>query len=499
MRLTELIAPAGPGGPADVEISGLTADSREVRPGYLFAALKGEKSDGADFIAEALRRGASAILASPGAVADAGGTGAAVIADDNPRRRLAFLAARFYAPQPEVTVAVTGTNGKSSVVDFARQIWQALGFKAGSLGTLGAIGTGFRSAVANTTPDPVMLHRRLAEFAAAGLQHVAIEASSHGLVQHRLDAVALKAAAFTSFGRDHMDYHPTAEAYLAAKLRLFEQVLPPGGVAVAEGSLAVLPAIAAAVRSRGQMLLTYGLKGREIRLDRAVPGERGQHLSLTLWGRKHEVDLPLVGGFQALNALCALALVVASAGEAERDAVAAASVAALSGLKGVPGRMQEVARLAHGAPVLVDYAHTPDALQAALEALRPHVANRLVVVFGCGGDRDRGKRPLMGRLAASLADRAIVTDDNPRHEAAAEIRRAILAAAPGAEEIADRAAAIQAAVQGLGPGDLLLIAGKGHEQGQIVGNEIRPFDDAAVARAAIAGMAAGGAAAGGAA
>lgn len=486
MRLTELIAGGSRNGLADTEISGLTADSREVRPGYLFAALRGERSDGADFIADALRRGASAVLAHPGAQVSL--PGVAFIADENPRRRLAFLAARFFGLQPQVLVAVTGTNGKTSVADFTRQIWQALGQAAGSLGTLGAIGPGIVAAQDRTTPDPVALHRSLAQFAQAGVQHVALEASSHGLMQHRLDAVNLAAAAFTNLGRDHMDYHPTAEAYLAAKLRLFEQVLPEGGLAVADGGAEVLPAIAAACRARRQRLLTYGPKGRELKLIDLAASTHGQRLRVASFGREQTVDLPLAGSFQALNALCAVGLVAAAAPEAERADAAAAALAALSRLEGVPGRMQRVALHPDGAPVYVDYAHTPDALKSVLEALRPHASGRLVVVFGCGGDRDRGKRPLMGRLAAALADRVIVTDDNPRHEEPATIRRAILEASPGAREIGDRAAAIAAAIADLAPGDLLVIAGKGHEQGQIVGDLVRPFDDAAVARSAVAAL-----------
>ena len=478
MLLSELVNGGGLGAAANIEISGLAADSRDVRPGYLFAALAGTRSDGAAFIDDAIRQGAVAVLAEPRARIRQHDV--AVLTDANPRRRLAFLAARFYGQQPSVIAAVTGTNGKTSVASFTRQIWSALGHPAASLGTLGVFAPGLEIPLAHTTPDPVQLHRVLAELKQRGIEHLALEASSHGLDQHRLDAVQVAAAGFTNLTRDHFDYHPTMEGYLAAKLRLFDALLRTGGTAVVNADDPVFPAIEAVCRGRGHRLFGYGRDGQALKILDLVPHQRGQHLTAEVLGRRIEVDLPLVGSFQASNVLCALGLVIACGGDLDR------SLAALGRLEGVPGRMQWVATHPKGAPIFVDYAHTPDALETVLRALRPHVEGRLVVVFGCGGDRDRGKRPLMGGIAARLADRVIVTDDNPRTEDAAGIRQAILAACPGAVEIGDRATAIQTAIADLRAGDVLVLAGKGHERGQIVGSETRPFDDAAVARSAVA-------------
>ena len=480
MLLSELANGGGLGPAANIEISGIAADSREVRPGYLFAALSGTRRDGAEYIEDAIRHGAVAVLAEPRA--EVRRRDIPVLTDANPRRRLAFMAARFYGAQPAVIAAVTGTNGKTSVASFTRQIWTALGHKAASLGTLGVFGPGIDLPLGHTTPDPVVLHRMLAEIKHHGIEHLALEASSHGLDQHRLDAVELMAAGFTNLTRDHFDYHPTMEGYLAAKLRLFDALLRPGGTAVVNADDPVLPAIEAVCRGRGHRLMTFGRDGKELQIVAVIPHARGQHLTADVLGRRIDIDLPLVGSFQAGNVLCALGLVIACGGDADR------AIAALPRLDGVPGRMQLVATHPQGAPVFVDYAHTPDALETVLRGLRPHTERRLSVVFGCGGDRDRGKRPLMGRIAAELADRVIVTDDNPRSEDPASIRQAILAASPGAIEIGDRAAAIQAGVAGLRAGDVLVLAGKGHERGQIIGSEVRPFDDAEVARAAVASL-----------
>ncbi|HEY0833560.1 MAG TPA: UDP-N-acetylmuramoyl-L-alanyl-D-glutamate--2,6-diaminopimelate ligase, partial [Azospirillum sp.] len=361
----------------------------------------------------------------------------------------------------------------------ARQIWATLGAKAASLGTLGIAGPGVDRYGAMTTPDPVTLHQVLAEVKDAGIERLAMEASSHGLDQFRLDGVRVAAAGFTNLTRDHLDYHGGMEAYFAAKAMLFDRVLSPDGAAVLNADIPEFDGLSAICSNRGQRVFGYGFAGRELKVRGIEPLPHGQRLSLTVLGRDHTVELPLVGRFQAWNALCALGLVIATGADA------AAAVEALATLDGVPGRLQHVATHPNGAPVFVDYAHTPDALETVLTALRPHAAGRLVVVFGCGGDRDRGKRPVMGELAGRLADRAIVTDDNPRTEEPASIRRAVLAGNPAAEEIGDRRSAIRAAVQGLGPGDVLVVAGKGHEQGQTIGSEVRPFDDAAEARAAV--------------
>ncbi|HYM30555.1 MAG TPA: UDP-N-acetylmuramoyl-L-alanyl-D-glutamate--2,6-diaminopimelate ligase [Candidatus Cybelea sp.] len=480
MRLSDLIDDRTLDVGCDLEISGLTADSREVRPGYLFAALSGARQEGADFVGDAVRRGAVAVLTDRAHAIPSGDL--AVIVDTNPRRRLAFLAARFYGAQPSVIAAVTGTNGKTSVASFTRQIWGRLGHAAASLGTLGVVAPGFDLPLGHTTPDPVMLHRLLAELHRRGIEHLALEASSHGLDQYRLDAVKVTVAGFTNLSRDHYDYHTSSEAYLGAKLRLFDAILEPRGGAVVNADADVFPAVAAVCRGRGHRLISYGRDGSELRIIDIASTARGQRIDAEAFGKRVAIDLPLAGAFQAGNALCALGLVVAAGGDME------AALAALEHLEGVPGRLQLVARHPNGAPIFVDYAHTPDALATVLGALRPHAESRLCVVFGCGGDRDRGKRPEMGRIAAHMADRVIVTDDNPRSEDPAAIRQAIMEACPDAENIGDRAAAIYSGVTGLGDGDLLVIAGKGHERGQIVGSETRPFDDAEVARAAVASI-----------
>ncbi len=473
-KLSDLLAPALA---RDPEIAGLTADSRAVRPGHLFAALPGAKADGRDFIGDALARGAVAVLAPLGT--RLAGETAVLVADDNPRRRFALLAARFHPRQPEVVVAVTGTNGKTSVVNFTRQIWTRLGRPAASLGTIGLVAPGRVEPGSLTTPDPVSLHRTLDQLAAEGVTHAALEASSHGLDQFRLDGVAIAAAAFTNLTRDHLDYHGGMQAYWQAKSRLFAEVMPPGRAAVINADSPQSGPLSALCSDRGHRIITYGADGADIRLERIVPTADGQDVRLIVQGKLFQLHLPLAGTFQASNAACALGLVLATGGQAE------AAVAALAHLQEVPGRLQKVAATDQGAPVYVDYAHTPDGLETALKALRPHAAGRLVVVFGCGGDRDKGKRPQMGRIAALWADRVFVTDDNPRGEDPADIRRQIMAACPGATEVGDRAEAIRLAVRSLEAGDLLVLAGKGHETGQIVKDRILPFDDALHARNAV--------------
>ncbi len=495
MKLTELTSPAAASGPAsppgtsrapplaDPEIDGLTADSRQVRPGFLFAALRGAQRDGRAFAGEAVAQGAVAILTDdPAALALDPDTRRRIIiiADANPQRRLALFAARFYRRQPRTIAAVTGTNGKTSVAHFTREIWTALGYPAASLGTLGLIAPDGRRAGALTTPDPVGLHRDLAELAESGIEHVAIEASSHGLAQFRLDGITLAAAAFTNLTRDHLDYHGDMDTYRAAKERLFTALLVPVGTAILNADSPEFARLANLCREGGHPVIAYGrAAGAELRILDRLPRPFGQRITAYLFGQRHTIDLPLVGEFQAMNVLAAFGLVVATGVAPD------AAIPVLPRLSGVPGRMQLVGESATGARVFVDYAHTPDALASVLAALRPHAERRLAIVFGAGGDRDRGKRPLMGRVAAELADLVYVTDDNPRSEKPAEIRRAILAAAPQAIEIGDRRAAIAAAIAELRSGDVLVIAGKGHETGQIVGADILPFDDVAVAREAL--------------
>ena len=484
MKITELAGPdlAGTAAATHIErdILGITADSRQVRPGFLFAALRGAALDGRAFAGAAVAHGAVAILTDdPAALAldKAARERVTILVDPDPQRRLSLLAARFHGRQPRTIAAVTGTNGKTSVAHFTREIWTAAGCPAASLGTLGLVSPEGRRPGALTTPDPVGLHRDLAALADAGILHVALEASSHGLAQRRLDGVRITAAAFTNLTRDHLDYHGDMESYRAAKERLFTELLPAGGAAILNADSPEFVRLAALCRGRAQRVIGYGAAaGCDLHLARREPRPFGQLLTIEAFGSTHSVELPLVGAFQAMNALAALGLAVATGTPPE------AGFAALRELPGVPGRLELVGRPAAGAPVFVDYAHTPDALATVLDALRPHTAGRLLVVFGAGGDRDRGKRPQMGRIAEARADRVYVTDDNPRSEDPAAIRRAILAAAPGAVEIGDRRAAIAAAIGELRAGDALVIAGKGHESGQIVGSRVVPFDDAVAAR-----------------
>ena len=476
MKLNMLVGPetSAPSGCGGIEIAGLTADSREVMPGWLFAALCGAKADGAEFVAGAIAKGAAAILAADGALKAP--LGVPLLTSSQPRRALALMAARFYGAQPATAVAVTGTSGKTSVADFTRQIFAALGHRAASLGTIGLVKPGGRIYGSLTSPDPVMLHGTLAELARDGVTHLALEASSHGLDQHRLDGIRLKTAAFTNLGHDHLDYHPSVEAYLAAKLRLFSDVLPQDGVAVVNADAAQAKDVIAVARRAGRAVMTVGKAGETLVLEALEPDRFAQRLKVRHAGRVADVSLPLPGAYQAGNALLAAGLAMATGEPAERV------LPALGRLEGVKGRLEAMG-LVRGGLVVIDYAHKPDALAAALAALRPFAPGRLVCVFGCGGDRDRGKRPIMGEIATRMADTVIVTDDNPRTEDAEAIRAEILAGAPGAREIADRAEAIQAGARLLRPGDVLLIAGKGHETGQIVGGTVIPFSDHEVARA----------------
>ncbi len=469
-------------GSPDLDVCGVAADSRAVKPDDIFVAIEGGKTDGLKFVAAALAAGATAILAqrAPETPLPAG---VAFVRVGNARRALALIAANFFARQPQTIAAVTGTSGKTSVAAFTRQIWTALGNSAASIGTIGIVSPRGETYGSLTTPDPVALHRSLDALAGEGVTHLAIEASSHGLDQNRLDGLRIAAAAFTNLSRDHLDYHPTIEAYLAAKLRLFEELVAPGGAAVIDVDHEHGNAVVAAAKKRGLRLITVGRAGDGIRLiDSAVDGF-AQRLRVVYAGKEFQVRLPLVGEFQVENALVAAGLVIGTGGDP------AAVFAALEHIAGAKGRL-DLAGVNNGAPIFIDYAHKPDALAKALDALRPAARGRLVVVFGAGGDRDRGKRPLMGEVAAAKADRVIVTDDNPRSEEPAAIRAAILAAAPGAAEIGDRREAIRAAIADLRAGDVLLIAGKGHETGQIIGDRTIPFSDHEAVAAALKELAA---------
>ncbi len=470
-------------GGRQARVTALATDSRAVEDGALFAALPGTHTHGARFIATALDRGAGAILtdaAGARLAADAlAGSDAALVIAEDPRQTLAYAAALWFGSQPDVMVAVTGTNGKTSVATFTRQIWEALGLAAVNLGTTGVEGA-VRAPLSHTTPEPVTLHRLLADCAAQGVTHAAMEASSHGLDQRRLDGVRLAAAAFTNITQDHLDYHPDFAAYLAAKAGLFDRVLPEDGVAVVNIDDPHGTHMAEIVAARGQDLITVG---RRPGADLHITGQRfdatGQVLRFDWEDRAHQVRLDLIGGFQAENAALAACLAIAAGADATRV------IAALPAMTTVRGRMQLAATRGNGAAVFVDYAHTPDAVATALKALRPHVMGRLTAIVGAGGDRDRGKRPLMGQAAAQFADAVIVTDDNPRTEDPATIRAAVRAGCPGATEVADRAEAILRGVDTLGPGDALLICGKGHETGQVVGADVLPFDDAEQASLAV--------------
>lgn len=461
----------------DVTVTGITSDSRAVQPGFVFAALPGTKVDGAKFIPQALASGAVAILSKQGAYTGGG----PIIAVENPRRLLALMASRFYGSQPDTIVAVTGTNGKTSVAVFVRQIWEAMGFRPASLGTVGVIGPSGTTYLGHTTPDPVELAKLAADLAEDHVDHLAIEASSHGLEQNRLDGLRLTAGAFTNITRDHLDYHHTFEAYFAAKMRLFDALLPEGSSAVINMDGAHGAEVLAHATKAKLHPFTVGRKGSDLKLLSATPEGLSQILKLeTRWGEV-TVDLPLVGDFQVSNALVAAGLVIASGGEPKM------TLHALESLKGAKGRLELVGAAKSGAPIFVDYAHTPDALESALSSLRSSAKNKLVVVFGCGGDRDKGKRVIMGAIAAKLADHVIVTDDNPRSEVPATIRAEIMSAAKGAENIGDRAKAIAAGVKMLKAGDVLLVAGKGHEEGQTVGDKIIPFSDHDAVKAALLG------------
>ncbi len=481
MQLSELLTGevTTPDAARALNITGLTADSRAVQPGFLFAALAGSRTDGARFVADAVAKGAAAILAAEDATIDAPAH-VPVLRAREPRRALALLAARFCPGQPAHMLAITGTSGKTSVADFTRQILTALGHPAASLGTIGLVKPDGAIYGSLTTPDPVTLHQTLDALAHEGITHVALEASSHGLDQHRLDGVRVTAAAYTNIGRDHLDYHPTLDAYLAAKLRLFTDLLPEDGVAVVNADGAEAVRVIDIVKRRGIRIISTGLTGDTLHLVETVRDGFIQRIVVRANGRDHAIAFPLLGGYQVENALVAAGLAVASGVSAD------AALGKLATLRGVPGRL-EITAHHNGGLAVIDYAHKPEALAAALDALRPFATGKLICIVGCGGDRDRGKRPIMGRIAIDRADVVIVTDDNPRSEAAADIRAQVLRGAVGAQEIGNRGEAIGAGVALLGEGDVLLVAGKGHETGQIIGTKTLPFSDHDAVMAAIEG------------
>jgi UDP-N-acetylmuramoyl-L-alanyl-D-glutamate--2,6-diaminopimelate ligase len=471
--LTETVDGVAAGTP----ISGISADSRKIVPGDVFVALAGAKGDGARFVGDAVARGAVAIVADEGA--DVGEPGVPIVGVHEPRRVLALAAARLYQPFPQTIAAVTGTSGKTSVAAFLRQIWAHAGNRAASIGTIGIVTPDYETYGSLTTPDPVDLAKSFQRLATENVSHVAIEASSHGLDQHRLDGVPLKAAAFTNLSRDHLDYHASVEAYFDAKMRLFEDLLEPDQGAVVDVDTEHGRLAAGRAAARALNVIEVGAQGRDLKVLSTRPDGYAQVVTVEAFGKARQIRLPLLGTFQVSNALVAAGLAIATGTPVDT------ALEALETLKGAPGRLDLAGTTASGAPVFVDYSHKPDALEKAIAALRPYTRGRLVVVFGCGGDRDPGKRPVMGAIAVANADVTIVTDDNPRSEDPADIRRQILAAAPGAIEIGDRTEAIHMGVKLLQAGDILMIAGKGHETGQIVGDRVLPFSDVDAAIAAI--------------
>ena len=471
MKLENLV-PGLSGAGADANVTGFAIDHRKVAQGTIFGAFPGLRVNGEDFIPAAVAAGAVAVVAAP----DVKVEGAIHIADDVPRRKFAELAARFFAPFPPVAVAVTGTNGKTSTVELARQIWRLLGEKSASIGTLGVTTSVDQVSTGLTTPDIVTFLSNMAGLKREGVTHVAFEASSHGLAQYRTEGLPVMAGAFTNLSRDHLDYHGDMDSYFEAKMRLFDEVVSDDGAAVVWADDEWSDKAIAHAQRRGLKLMTVGTKGADLKLTARTPTQLGQTLMIEAEGKAHKLELPLIGAYQAANSLVAAGLAIAAGAELTKV------LGALSRVRPVRGRLERAVLTKTGAPVYVDYAHTPDGLRAAIEALRPHTKKRLIVVFGAGGDRDAGKRPQMGKVASDLADMVIVTDDNPRSEEPGTIRTAIMAGAPGATEIGGRRAAIAAAIAAAEEGDMILLAGKGHEQGQIIGDRVLPFDDVTVAR-----------------
>lgn len=476
MRLGSLIegldAKPGTGTSLDVPVSGFAIDNRKVAPGTVFGAFQGARVNGEDFIPAAVHAGAVAVVARPEVKVE----GAIHIASDNPRRLFAQLAARYFAPFPDVTVAVTGTNGKTSTVELARQLWRMLGHHSASIGTLGVTTSVDQVSTGLTTPDIVTFLSNMSGLKREGITHAAFEASSHGLAQYRTEGLPVSVGAFTNLSRDHLDYHGDMDSYFEAKMRLFDEVVEPQGAAVVWADDAWSNKVIQRATKRGLRVLSVGVQGQALRLANRTPTQLGQTLEVEVEGKLYKVNLPLIGAYQAANALTAAGLVIAGGEDVAKV------LELLSRVQPVRGRLERAVITRAGAPVYVDYAHTPDGLRAAIEALRPHTKGRLIALFGAGGDRDAGKRPQMGKVAAELADHVIVTDDNPRSEEPSAIRAAVMAGAPGAEEIGGRRAAIAAAIEQAGADDIVLLAGKGHEQGQIIGDRVLPFDDVTVAR-----------------
>jgi UDP-N-acetylmuramoyl-L-alanyl-D-glutamate--2,6-diaminopimelate ligase len=457
---------------SDSEVTGFALDHRKVAPGNVFGAFRGSRFNGEDFIDEAVRRGASAVVARPEAKVE----GVPHLAANEPRKLFAELAARFFAPYPDTIVAVTGTNGKTSTVELTRQLWRMAGHRSASIGTLGVTTADDQVMTGLTTPDIVTFLSNMAGMERMGISHVAYEASSHGLDQYRAEGVPVRVAAFTNFSRDHLDYHAGMDAYFAAKMRLFDEVVAPDGTAVVWTGDAKSGEVIEHARRRGLKLITVGPGAETIELVSRQSTPLGQQLVLRHEGTEHKLALPLIGAYQMNNVLTAAGLVLATGGQW------ATTLSGMGRVSPVRGRLERAVISRAGAPVYVDYAHTPDAIEAAIEALRPHVEGRLITVLGAGGDRDHGKRPEMGAVAARLSDVVIVTDDNPRSEEPGAIRAAVLAGAPGAVEVGDRRSAICEAIAMARAGDIVLVAGKGHEQGQIIGDQVLPFDDVTVAR-----------------
>jgi UDP-N-acetylmuramoyl-L-alanyl-D-glutamate--2,6-diaminopimelate ligase len=474
MKLSTLISPLVCQG-RDPDITDVTSDSRKVVPGSVFAALPGFTADGRDYIESALEKGASAILSTPG-LPD---MPVPYIAHENPRLIYSQMAARLYPGQPDCLVTMTGTNGKSSTVEFLRQIWAHAGLNGACFGTLGVQAPSGYRPLTHTTPDAVALHKTLRDLSAEGVTHVGMEASSHGLKQYRLDGVRVAAAGFSNLTQDHFDYHPDMDDYFDAKARLFTELTPPDAPVVINVNDPYGERLAGICKSRGQTVMRVGWAGQDIRIDEVMPQAASQLIDLIIDGKRHKVSLPLAGEFQVLNAVTALGLALVTGVKKDQ------ALAALEKLTGVAGRLEEAGRTKDGAPIFVDFAHTEDGLDKLLRSVRPHTMGQIIIVFGCGGDRDPDKRPKMGAVAARLADKVIVTDDNPRTENASLIRKAVLKGCPGAKEIGDRAEAIRAGIAMMGPKDCLVIAGKGHEQGQIVGDKVIPFSDVNQAQLAL--------------
>lgn len=456
----------------DAMVSGFAIDNRKVAPGTVFGAFQGARVNGEDFIPDAVRAGAVAVVARPEAKVE----GAIHIAHDNPRRLFAQLAARYFAPFPDVTVAVTGTNGKTSTVELVRQLWRMLGHHSASIGTLGVTTSVDQVSTGLTTPDIVTFLANMSGLKREGITHAAFEASSHGLAQYRTEGLPVSVGAFTNLSRDHLDYHGDMDSYFEAKMRLFDEVVAPQGTAVVWADDEWSDKVLQRATKRGLRVLSVGVQGQALRLANRTPTQLGQTLEVEADGKLYKVNLPLIGAYQAANALTAAGLAIAGGEDVGKV------LELLGRVQPVRGRLERAVISKAGAPVYVDYAHTPDGLRAAIEALRPHTRGKLIALFGAGGDRDAGKRPQMGRVAAELADQVIVTDDNPRSEEPSSIRAAIMAGAPGAEEIGGRRDAIAAAIGRAGADDIVLLAGKGHEQGQIIGDRVLPFDDVTVAR-----------------